>query len=113
MASQGKGKEKGFVWDDELLRYFLGLIQQHKKRNGRGQAYSWLDLTTTFEESTKLKCGKDSLKNKLGNLKDKWKLWKLLKHGETGLGWDATKGCVTALDEWWTKKLQVQGVFVN
>jgi hypothetical protein len=40
-------------------------------------------------------------------LKKDWVAWNKLKGSETGLGWDATKGIITATDEWWERKLTV------
>ncbi|KAK8936163.1 hypothetical protein KSP39_PZI013768 [Platanthera zijinensis] len=46
-------------------------------------------------------------KNKWDQLKKDWKLWKELKHGATGLGWDSTRRTVDASDDWWKERLEV------
>uniref|UniRef100_A0A2N9HEM5 Myb/SANT-like domain-containing protein n=1 Tax=Fagus sylvatica TaxID=28930 RepID=A0A2N9HEM5_FAGSY len=43
--------------------------------------------------------------HKWDTLKKDWVAWNKLKGSETGLGWDATKGTITATDEWWERKL--------
>ncbi|XP_020571505.1 uncharacterized protein LOC110018511 [Phalaenopsis equestris] len=47
------------------------------------------------------------LKNKWDQLKKDWKLWKELKRGSTGLGWDPVKRTIDAPEEWWAEKLAV------
>ncbi|KAK6936987.1 hypothetical protein RJ641_034017 [Dillenia turbinata] len=38
-------------------------------------------------------------------MKSEWKLFKSLTHGETGLGFDATRNTIRVDDEWWEKKI--------
>ncbi|KAL4564387.1 hypothetical protein LXL04_028451 [Taraxacum kok-saghyz] len=47
-----------------------------------------------------------SLKNKYDAMKKDWRLWKFLKTGETGLGWNSTTGKLYCSDEWWDQKLK-------
>ncbi|XP_020572840.1 L10-interacting MYB domain-containing protein-like [Phalaenopsis equestris] len=47
------------------------------------------------------------MKNKWDQLKKDWKIWKDLKHGSTGLGWDLVKRTIDALEEWWAERLAV------
>ncbi|XP_020582979.1 uncharacterized protein LOC110026401 [Phalaenopsis equestris] len=46
------------------------------------------------------------MKNKWDQLKKDWKLWKELKQGSTGMGWDPVKRTIDAPEEWWAEKLQ-------
>ncbi|XP_020597508.1 uncharacterized protein At2g29880-like [Phalaenopsis equestris] len=46
------------------------------------------------------------MKKKWDQLKKDWKLWKELKQGSTGMGWDPVKRTIDAPKEWWAKKLQ-------
>ncbi|CAA0826440.1 Unknown protein [Striga hermonthica] len=39
-------------------------------------------------------------------MKKDWRLWKYLKAGETGLGWDPTTGKLDFSDEWWERKVK-------
>ncbi|CAA0811284.1 Unknown protein [Striga hermonthica] len=39
-------------------------------------------------------------------MKKDWRLWKYLKTGETGLGWDPTTGKLDCSSDWWEKKLK-------
>ncbi|XP_020577803.1 uncharacterized protein LOC110022968 [Phalaenopsis equestris] len=45
-------------------------------------------------------------KNKWNQLKKDWKLWKELKRGSTGFGWDLIKRTVDASKKWWAEKLE-------
>ncbi|XP_020575945.1 L10-interacting MYB domain-containing protein-like [Phalaenopsis equestris] len=54
------------------------------------------------------------LKNKWDQLKNDWKLWKELKRGSTGLGWDPVKRTIDAPEESWVvpgpKKIKFNGI---
>ena len=103
-------KEKTLIWTPTMLKLFLDLLISYQRKYGREQGFSWVMLTTQFEEMTGQKCGPNTLKNKYAGMKEKWKDWKDLKHGETGLGWDYERGCINATDEWWERKCQVSNV---
>ncbi|KAK8930648.1 hypothetical protein KSP39_PZI016459 [Platanthera zijinensis] len=47
------------------------------------------------------------MESKWDHLKNDWKLWKKLKHGETSFGWDPKKRTIAASDEWWAEKIKV------
>ncbi|XP_020579586.1 uncharacterized protein LOC110024141 [Phalaenopsis equestris] len=47
------------------------------------------------------------MKNKWDQLKKDWKIWKDLKRGSTGLGWDPIKRTIDASEEWWAERLAV------
>ncbi|KAJ9558138.1 hypothetical protein OSB04_012752 [Centaurea solstitialis] len=46
------------------------------------------------------------MKNKYDAMKKDWRLWKYLKRGETGLGWNSTTGKLECSNEWWENKLK-------
>ncbi|KAJ9537836.1 hypothetical protein OSB04_030569 [Centaurea solstitialis] len=52
------------------------------------------------------KCQQKSMKNKYDAMKKDWRLWKYLKRGETGLGWNSTTGKLECSNEWWENKLK-------
>ncbi|KAI0511153.1 hypothetical protein KFK09_011777 [Dendrobium nobile] len=60
-----------------------------------------------FSEKIGREHDKVQLKNKWDQLKKDWKLWKDLKRGSTGLGWDPRRKTIDAPDEWWKEKLEV------
>ncbi|GKF23558.1 Myb/SANT-like domain-containing protein, partial [Tanacetum coccineum] len=38
-------------------------------------------------------------------MKREYNLWKSLKNGETGLGWDASANKLACSDDWWKRKI--------
>ena len=50
-------------------------------------------------------------KNKWDHLKKQWKNWKEC-FGEIGLGYDPVTGVLKAIDEWWTRKIQVSSLYI-
>jgi hypothetical protein len=44
-------------------------------------------------------------------MKKDWRIWRFLKFGETGLGWDPVTGKLSCSDDWWDRKIKVS--FVN
>ncbi|XP_028553645.1 uncharacterized protein LOC114580388 [Dendrobium catenatum] len=46
------------------------------------------------------------LKNKWDQLKKEWKLWKDLKKGAAGFGWNSKQKTIDASDEWWKGKIE-------
>ncbi|CAH9059786.1 unnamed protein product [Cuscuta epithymum] len=101
-------KEDGgyFIWSDETIGFFNDICIQFILKNGRGQQFRWKEMQALFEERTKRKCTLKSLKNKFDFMKKEWRLWKLLKCDETGLGWNAATGTLDCSDEWWGKKIK-------
>ena len=80
----------------------------------KGVAFStkgWSILVTKFCDEIGLDYDKDQLKSKWDVLKTDWKVWEKLKSLDTGLGWDAKKGTIDAIDDWWDLKLKVSWVF--
>ena len=50
-------------------------------------------------------------RNKWDHLRKQWKAWKEC-FGETGLGYDPIIGVIQAIDEWWTRKIQVNSLYI-
>ncbi|XP_020589895.1 L10-interacting MYB domain-containing protein-like [Phalaenopsis equestris] len=62
-------------------------------------------------KSRKHEAGKEydrlKMKNKWDQMKKEWKIWKELKRGSVGLGWDPVKGTFDEPEEWWAERLMV------
>ena len=43
---------------------------------------------------------KNQLRSRWDVLKVDWKVWEQLRNLDTGLGWDAVKGTIAAIDDW-------------
>uniref|UniRef100_A0A2N9GD09 Myb/SANT-like domain-containing protein n=1 Tax=Fagus sylvatica TaxID=28930 RepID=A0A2N9GD09_FAGSY len=65
----------------------------------------WRNIEANFKKNTGKEYPRIKFKHKWDTLKKDWVAWNKLKGSETGLGWDATKGTITATDEWWERKL--------
>ncbi|KAF5789564.1 putative Myb/SANT-like domain-containing protein [Helianthus annuus] len=46
------------------------------------------------------------MKNKYDSMRKEYNLWKSLKNGETGLGWNESTKQLNCSDEWWKRKIQ-------
>lgn len=109
MAPKNKSSTKDFkfIWNEGLMKTFVDLLLDYQSTNGIDQPFSWVDIATQFEGKVGKRCDRDVVKNKFDHMKKLWKDWKDLKNGETGLGWDAEKGTITADSEWWDNKIKV------
>lgn len=96
-----------FSWTDEYVVIFCDVCINFITKNGRGQTFRWRDIQDQFADKVGKKCHFKSLKNKYDAMKKDWRLWKYLKIGETGLGWNSTTGKLDCSDEWWERKLKV------
>jgi hypothetical protein len=67
----------------------------------------WRKIEANFKKNTGKEYPRIKFKHKWDTLKKDWVAWNKLKGSEIGLGWDATKGTITATDEWWERKLTV------
>ncbi|XP_075633430.1 L10-interacting MYB domain-containing protein-like [Castanea sativa] len=65
----------------------------------------WNNIIEAFEKNTGKKYSRDKFKHTWDGLKKEWILWNKLIGSESGLGWDAAKGTISATDEWWERKL--------
>ncbi|XP_020588796.1 L10-interacting MYB domain-containing protein-like [Phalaenopsis equestris] len=108
-----KGKEVGSfaMWDREATNIFCDLCLKEMELGNRPTTYfnkeGWNNVSVKFKELTSRDYDRMKFKNKWDQLKNDWKIWKELKRGTTGLGWDSLKRTIDAPEEWWAEKLQV------
>lgn len=77
-------------------------------KNGRNSSFKWADLQPEFENIIGHKFNSDkALKNKYGWMRKEYTLWKSLKNGETGLGWNESTGKLDCSYDWWENKIKV------
>ena len=100
--------EKKFSWTDESTRTLLRVCIEYQRVHGAEQPFIWAETATALENQIGRKCPPSKLKNKFDHMKKLYKLWKELRHGETGIGWDPVRGRITADDSWWEKKIKVR-----
>ncbi|KAL4568308.1 hypothetical protein LXL04_023917 [Taraxacum kok-saghyz] len=96
----------GDSWNNENTVIFCDVCIDFITKNGRGQVLRWREIEDLFAEKIGKRWPVKSLKNKYDAMKKDWGLWKFLKTGETGLGWNSTTGKLYCSDEWWDKKLK-------
>lgn len=101
-----KDTEDGITWNNDNTVKFCEVCIEYITKNGRGQLMRWRDIEELFTERVGKRCNFKSLKNKYDSMKKDWRLWKFLKTGETGLGWNSTTGKIDCPDEWWENKLK-------
>ncbi|KAJ9556644.1 hypothetical protein OSB04_011258 [Centaurea solstitialis] len=95
-----------FSWTDEYVVIFCDVCINFITKNGRGQPFRWRDLQDQFADKVGKKCHFKILKNKYDAMEKDWRLWKYLKMGETGLGWNSMTGKLDCSDDWWERKLK-------
>ena len=84
-----KDNEDSITWDNDNIVKFCDVCINYITKNGRGQLMRWREIEDLFKERVGKRCPFKSLKNKFDSMKKDWRLWKFLKTGETGLGWNA------------------------
>ncbi|PWA56591.1 myb/SANT-like domain-containing protein [Artemisia annua] len=68
-----------------------------------------MQLQLEFEKMHNIKfISKKSLKSKYDGMRKQYSLWKTLKNGETGLGWNASIGKLDCSDAWLSQKIEDQ-----
>ncbi|XP_034907176.1 uncharacterized protein [Populus alba] len=92
-----------------MLHVFCDLcikaIDMGMRPNTHFDKAGWKYLQTSFKEITGHAFTKTQLKNKWDGCKKDWRIWtKLIS--ETGVGWSAELGTISASDEWWKTKIQ-------
>ncbi|PNY16990.1 hypothetical protein L195_g013723 [Trifolium pratense] len=109
MASNNDCMEGGvaFKWSDniEYEKVLAELCIKFIRKNGR-VSFRWKEINQQFESIIKRKCHFKTLKNKYDAMKRDWRIWRFLKFGETGLGWDPVTGKLSCSDEWWDRKIK-------
>ncbi|XP_020586760.1 L10-interacting MYB domain-containing protein-like [Phalaenopsis equestris] len=102
------------MWDREVTIIFCDLCVREVEVGNRPTTFfnkeGWGNILVKFKEMTGRDYDRMKMKNKWDQLKKDWKLWKELKQGSTGMGWDPVKRTIDAPEEWWAEKLQVLGV---
>ncbi|KAK6942682.1 Myb/SANT-like domain [Dillenia turbinata] len=101
-------KARRAKWDDYAHIKFVELCKDEIRKGNRPGSYlskdGWRNLVTVFNQMTGMNYDKKQMKNHLDTIKSELKLFKSLTHGETGLGFDATRNTIRVDDEWWEKK---------
>ncbi|KAL0907831.1 hypothetical protein M5K25_022273 [Dendrobium thyrsiflorum] len=91
------------TWEKDVKIIFCDLCLREIELGNRPTTHfnkeGWTDLIKFFYEKIGREYDKVKLKNKWDQLKKDWKLWKELKRGSTGLGWDPRKKTIDAPDE--------------
>ncbi|XP_020573838.1 L10-interacting MYB domain-containing protein-like [Phalaenopsis equestris] len=109
--SKSKDSGSSAMWDREATNIFCNLCVREVELGNRPTTFfnkeGWHNITSKFKEITGRDYDRMKLKNKWDQLKKEWKLWKELKRGSTGLGWDPVKRTIDAPEEWWAEKLAV------
>jgi len=66
-------------------------------------------LITSFQEQIGNAFTKTQLKNKWDGCKKDWRIWNKLV-SESGVDWSSELGTISASDEWWKEKIQVNSL---
>ncbi|GJS91146.1 Myb/SANT-like domain-containing protein [Tanacetum coccineum] len=94
-------------WTDQSVLTLCNFLIQHQNNNGRNKAYPWSHLQPEYEKIHNHKFNsKQALKSKYDSMRKQYTLWKQLKHGETGLGWNASTGALACSNDWWDRKIK-------
>ncbi|XP_028791759.1 uncharacterized protein LOC114747572 [Neltuma alba] len=95
-------------WDLKTTKVFIDLcielVQQGERKGTSLTKKAWGILADKFNAKTGRAYTKPQFKNKYDSLRKEWQTWDRLLH-ETGLRWDIEKNTVSAIDDWWEKKL--------
>ncbi|KAL4572325.1 hypothetical protein LXL04_019097 [Taraxacum kok-saghyz] len=82
-------QKKSSIGHRSLLLFSMKLKKIYIMKNGRTSPIKWQDLQPVFEKAANNKLNSSkALKNKYDGMRKEYGLWKSLKFGETGLGWD-------------------------
>ncbi|PWA76476.1 myb/SANT-like domain-containing protein [Artemisia annua] len=105
-------KRETFKWTDQEVLILCRILNKYYMNHGRNTPFNWNEIQSDFEKSAKTKVySYRVLKNKYDDQRKEYNLWTSLKHGATGLGWDAGTGTLNCSDEWWEKKMQENDKF--
>lgn len=103
-SSENVKKDK---WKGESTLQLCQFLNNYIMKNGRKSPFKWTELQAEFEKLIGHKFFSDkAMKNKYGSMKQEYNLWKSLKNGETGLGWNESTGKLDCSNEWWAKKIK-------
>ncbi|KAL0919636.1 hypothetical protein M5K25_011746 [Dendrobium thyrsiflorum] len=105
-----RGSGPSATWPYDIVMMFCDLCLREIALGNRPSTHftkvGWNNLVDSFKEWTGKDYDRIQLKNKWDQLKKEWKLWKDLKKGATGFGWNPKRRTLDAPDEWWKKKIQ-------
>ncbi|XP_035831197.1 uncharacterized protein At2g29880-like [Helianthus annuus] len=102
-------KEKGRreIWPKEMVLELCQFLNKYITKHGRTSPFKWVTLQPEFEKVINHKFASDkAMKNKYDSMRKEYNLWKSLKNGETGLGWNESTKQLNCSDEWWKRKIQ-------
>ncbi|XP_071712117.1 L10-interacting MYB domain-containing protein-like [Rutidosis leptorrhynchoides] len=104
MASKPENAKKE-NWTKEMVLEFCQFLNKYITKHGRTSPFKWVSLQPEFERAIKHKFNsKCALKNKYDSMRKDYNLWKSLKNGETGLGWNESTKQLNCSNEWWKTK---------
>ncbi|KAK8937139.1 hypothetical protein KSP39_PZI011929 [Platanthera zijinensis] len=109
----GKQKTVGVSasWENAQVHVFCDICIREIDLGNRPTTHfskeGWKNVIDNFKARTGLTYDRAQLKNKWDQLKRDWKLWRDLKRGETGLGWNPIKKTIDASDEWWKERIEM------
>ncbi|KAK2634899.1 hypothetical protein Ddye_029691 [Dipteronia dyeriana] len=79
------------MWNDDLVTIFCEIYVKEVAKGNRSDTHfdkiGWVNAVNVFKEIIGRDYDKMQLKNKWDSLKIDWKLWSLLLHKYTGIGW--------------------------
>ncbi|PWA49096.1 myb/SANT-like domain-containing protein [Artemisia annua] len=107
MAPTNETAKANYNWTEQSVLNLCDFLIAYKNKKGRNCYFKWMQLQPEFEKKHNIKFNsKKSLKSKFDGMKRQFTLWKTLKNGETGLGWDESTGKLNCSDAWWDKKIE-------
>ncbi|GJV97413.1 Myb/SANT-like domain-containing protein [Tanacetum coccineum] len=106
MAPSDK-KAKKDKWSEEQTLALCDFLNKYINEHGRNARFIWVELQPKFATLyNRTFASEKALKNKFDGMKRDYNLWKSLKNGETGLGWNASAQKLDCADEWWKMKIK-------
>ncbi|XP_020597496.1 L10-interacting MYB domain-containing protein-like [Phalaenopsis equestris] len=111
MDSKPKEVVTHALWEKDTKMIFCDLCLKEIERGNRPTTHfnkeGWQNIIKKFKECTGREYDRLQMKNKWDQMKKEWKIWKELKKGCTGIGWDPVKRTIDASEEWWAERLAV------
>ncbi|PWA34357.1 myb/SANT-like domain-containing protein [Artemisia annua] len=107
MAPTNETAKANYNWMEQSVLNLCDFLIAYQNKKGRNCDFKWIKLQPEFEKKHNIKFNsKKSLKSKFDGMKRQFTLWKTLKNGETGLGWDESTGKLNCSDAWWDQKIE-------
>ena len=109
MAPTNETAKANYNWTEQSVLNLCDFLIAYQNKKGRNCEFKWIQLQPEFEKKHNIKFNsKKSLKSKFDGMKRQFTLWRTLKNGETGLGWDESTGKLNCSDDWWDQKIEVK-----